>query len=125
MRTSEVLTKLAAEPGERLSVAAIFANLGDRAFGLSIVILGLPAAVPMPPPIPLICAALLLALAVQMIFGRKTPWAPRALLAKSVAQSDVRRVAARVVPLVQRLERWTRPRLQWGSVSLATRCRRA
>jgi len=118
MRTSEVLIKLAEEPGERLSLDAIFQNLGDRSFALLLVILGLPNCIPMPPPIPLICAFLLLAVALQMTFGRRTPWAPRYVLGKSVAKSDVRRATARVLPYLVKLEKWTQPRMDWLNGSL-------
>ena len=113
MRTSEVLTRLANEPGERLSVEAIFANLGDRSFGLLIFLLGLPNCVPMTPPVPSVSAVLLLSVAAQIAYGRPTPWAPRILLTRSVARSDVRRAADKVTPWLAWLEKWTRPRLQW------------
>lgn len=119
MRTSEVLTKLASEPGDRLTVGAIFANLGDRAFALLIVILGLPNCIPMPPPIPLLCAFLLFAVALQMALGRKMPWAPRYLMARSVAQKDVARATTRAMPYLTWLERWSRPRLQWFDAGFA------
>ena len=119
MRTSEVLTKLAGEPGERLSVETIFANLGNRSFALLVVILGLPNSIPMPPPIALVSAFVLFAVALQILFGRKTPWAPRYLLTRSVATADVRRAAAKVMPYISWLERWTRPRLQWLGGGLA------
>jgi hypothetical protein len=112
MRTSEVLTRLADEPADRLTLGTIFANLGDRGFALLVFILGLPNSIPMPPPIALVCAFILFAVAVQVLAGRKTPWAPRFLLAKSVAQEDARRAIARAMPWIERLERWTRPRLQ-------------
>ena len=113
MRTSEVLNKLAATPGERLSVATIFASLGDKAFALLIVILGLPNCIPMPPPIPILCAFLLIGVAIQIGVGRKAPLAPQFILNRSVAQKDVRRAAERVMPAVLKMERFSRPRLQW------------
>ena len=113
MRTSEVLTKLADEPGERLTVGEIFANLGDRSFALLVFLLGVPNSIPMPPPIALICAFVLFGVAVQMLAGRKTPWAPAFLLSKSVDRAAVRKAVDRAMPTLQWLERWTRPRLQW------------
>ena len=113
MRTSEVLTNLAAAPGERLSVATIFSSLGDKGFALLIVILGLPNCIPlMPPPIPLICGFLLIGVALQMGFGRTAPWAPAFVLARSVAQADVRKAAEKAMPFVRKMERFSKPRLQ-------------
>ena len=114
MRTSDVLNKLAATPGERLSVAMIFASLGDRAFALLVVILGLPNCVPlMPPPIPLLCGFMLIGVALQIGFGRRLPWAPRFVLARSVAHKDFERAVVRAMPYVLKMEKLSKSRLQW------------
>ncbi len=119
MRTSEVLNKLAATPGERLSVETIFASLGDKAFALLIVILGVPNCIPMPPPIPIFCGFLLIGVAVQISMGLKSPWAPQFILGRTVALQDVQRAATRAMPLVMKMEQFSRTRLQWFRASLA------
>ncbi|WP_375408571.1 exopolysaccharide biosynthesis protein [uncultured Methylobacterium sp.] len=120
-RTSDVLTVLAAQEGDRLTVGDIVAVLRDRAFALLIVILGLPNCLPMPPPIPLVCGFLLLLVAVQIMAGMTSPWLPRILLSRSVARSDVERAAKRAVPLLRRLERWSRPRMSLFETPLGMR----
>lgn len=110
MRMSQVLTTLAAEPGERITVKTIFGALSDRSFAILVVLLGLPNCLPMPPPIPALCSLLLILVAVQMTALRSTPWLPQALLLRSVSQADLSRAIARALPLVGRLERWSRPR---------------
>ena len=114
MRTSDVLNRLAAAPGDQLSVATIFASLGDKAFALLIVILGVPNCIPMPPPIPLLCGFLLIGVAVQIGIGLPSPWAPRFILARTVEQKHVQRAAARAMPLVLKLERFSRTRLHYA-----------
>ena len=111
-RTSEVLTLLAQQPNERLTVGDIVAVLRGRAFALLIVLLGLPNCLPMPPPIPLVCGLLLVLVAVQIVAGRASPWLPRVLLRRSIARGDLRRAVDRAVPLLRRLERWSQPRVQ-------------
>ena len=120
-RTSEVLTVLAAQESERISVGDIVAVLRDRAFALLVVLLGLPNCLPMPPPIPLLCGLLLALVAGQIAAGQTAPWLPRALLGRSIAQDDVRKAVARAVPLLRRLERWSRPRLTLFDNALAQR----
>lgn len=110
-RTSEVLTTLAAQPSERLTVGDIVAVLRDRAFALLVVLLGLPNCLPMPPPIPLVCGLLLALVAAQIAAGRPAPWLPRALLRRSIAQADLTRAVNRALPVLRRLERWSRPRV--------------
>lgn len=120
-RTSDVLTVLASQEGERLTVGDIVAVLRDRAFALLVVLLGLPNCLPMPPPIPLICGLLLLLVAVQIAAGMSAPWLPQMLLGRSIALSDVRRAVTRAVPILQRLERWSRPRVSVFETALGMR----
>lgn len=110
MRMSQVLTTLAEEPGERITVRTIFGALSDRSFAILVVLLGLPNCLPMPPPIPALCALLLIVIAVQMVSLRPAPWLPRSLLTRSVSRADLVRAIKRALPLVDRLERWSQPR---------------
>ena len=97
------------------------AVLRDRAFALLVVLLGLPNCLPMPPPIPLVCGLLLALVAAQLAAGRPTPWLPRALLRRSIPQQDVSRAVARALPVLQRLERWSKPRMTFLETPLALR----
>ncbi|WP_430912802.1 exopolysaccharide biosynthesis protein [Methylobacterium sp. sgz302541] len=112
---------LATQEGDRLTVGDVVAVLKDRAFALLVVLLGLPNCLPMPPPIPLLCGLLLLLVAVQIVAGMSTPWLPRALLSRSIARADVERAVNRAVPLLRRLERWSRPRLSIFETALGMR----
>jgi hypothetical protein len=120
-RTSQILTALASQPGERLTVRDIMAVLQDRAFAVLVVLLGLPNCLPMPPPIPLICGLLLALVAVQIVFGRPTPWLPRTLLNRSIAQTDIERAVGRAMPAFRRLERFSRPRMTFLDTPLTMR----
>lgn len=120
-RTSEVLTVLASQEGDRLTVGDIVAVLRDRAFALLVVLLGLPNCLPMPPPIPLVCGLLLLLVAVQIAAGMSAPWLPRKLLGRSIPRQDVKRAVDRAVPVLQRLERWSRPRMSVFESALGMR----
>lgn len=120
-RTSDVLAVLASQEGDRLSVGDIVAVLRDRAFALLVVLLGLPNCLPMPPPIPLICGLLLLLVAVQIIAGMSAPWLPRKLLRQSIARETIERAVSRAVPLLKRLERWSRPRMNVFETALGMR----
>ena len=116
-----MLTSLAGFQGDRLTVAEIVAVLRDRAFALLVVLLGLPNCLPMPPPIPLVCGLLLALVAAQLAAGRATPWLPRALLGRSIKREDVARAVTRALPMMQRLERFSRPRMGFLASPLALR----
>ena len=109
-RTSEILAALAAHSTERLTVGDLVLILRDRAFALLVVLLGLPNCLPMPPPIPLVCGLLLALVAAQIAAGRLTPWLPRSLLRRTIPRAELLRAVERAVPVLRRLERWSRPR---------------
>ena len=120
MRLSQVLVLLAAEPEERISFRDILAILSERSFAILVVLLGLPNCLPMPPPIPTVSALLLIMIALQMLVRRPEPWFPGVVLRGSVARSDVLRAVKRALPVVSRLERWSRPRLSVFEPRLAS-----
>jgi hypothetical protein len=105
------LAALAARPSERLTIGDVVSVLSDRAFALLIVLLGLPNCLPMPPPIPLVCGLLLALVAAQILAGRPAPWLPKTLLHRSIGRGDVQRAVGRAMPILKRLERWSRPRI--------------
>jgi hypothetical protein len=113
MKTSQLLGRLAEETDEAVSVGAILNRLGDRSFAVLVVVLGLPNCIPMPPPIPLICALLLMGIALQICLGYRAPWVPSVVRNRSLAQKDVKAATAKAIPLLLRLERISQPRLQW------------
>lgn len=111
MRMSEVLSRLASEPGDRLTVRTIFATLSDRSMALMVVLLGLPNCIPMPPPIPTVSGLLLVFVALQIGFGRTALWMPDTVLRRSIDKTHVDRAVKRALPWVQHLEGFSRERL--------------
>ena len=82
-RTSELLSAIVtAHSAERIGVGEVVHALRNRAFGLSILLLGLPNCLPMPPGIPVICGVLLCLVGGQMLIGRDELWLPRWLAAR-------------------------------------------
>jgi hypothetical protein len=73
-------------------------------------VFALPCVLPMPPGIPTICGIALLIIGLNLIAMRRRLWLPSAIADKSVARADLQRVADRVVPHMQRLERFCKPR---------------
>jgi hypothetical protein len=113
-RTSEVLAGIAASAqGVRVSLGDIMASLEERAFALLMVVLGLPNVLPMPPPIPLVCGLFLVFIALQIVLGRHRPWIPRRALAASIARERLDEAVARAIPVLRKLERFSRRRLSF------------
>jgi hypothetical protein len=110
-RTSDVLDEfLRSNDKPRIAVGDILSALGNRAYALLFVVLGLPNCLPVPPPLPLICGLLLLLVAIQMTLGWRIPWAPRRVRALSTKRSVVEAIVEKARPWLRSLERYARPR---------------
>jgi hypothetical protein len=119
--SSDLLAALARWPGPRLHVRDIVRILGDRAYALLVVLLGLPNCLPMPPPIPLICGIMLAGVAVQLIIARPQPWLPKFLMERSIGMDVVENASRRMLPWLARIERFSRPRMVILQEDLALR----
>lgn len=100
------------QPSERtVTLAQLMDALDERAFGLGILILALPCAVPFLYGVPQIVALPMFALAAQLALGREYPWLPRRLGQRKVAVGGLRAVVRRAHGTLGILERLTAPRL--------------
>jgi hypothetical protein len=109
-RTSEVLRELTEGEEERVTFREILTRLRHRALGFALLVFALPCCLPMPPGIPTVCGVALVIIAVNLIAARRRLWLPNALADKSVARADLQRMAGRVGPYLERLEKICKPR---------------
>jgi hypothetical protein len=109
-RSSDILDALAKRQSDKVAFYDILAALNEKAFAVLILILGLPNCLPMPPPIPMLSGLLLAFTAVQMALGRSMPWVPKKVQQVSIKREDFQKAALKAIPVLQRLERWSRPR---------------
>jgi len=122
-RTSEILDEIARNRRQRVTLGDIVERLGDRAFGVVMLIFSLPNAVGLGsiPGVSTVFGLPQAIFALQMIAGLKRPWLPRWLLAKSLSAADFRRLVEKSHPQLERLERMLRPRLHFLSSIWAER----
>lgn len=99
----------------RFAVADLLGALGDQGFGLLVLALALPNAVPGPfiPGFSVLFALGIAALGLQLAWGLHAPRLPRWLKRLSMERQRFRRLVDRTEPLLLRLERWLRPRPSW------------
>ncbi len=117
-RTSTVLLEaVCSHPGERITLGELVERLGDRTYGLLLLVLALPNTVPMPglPGLSTVFGAAMLLLAVQMAAGSPRPWIPRWLRQRSFSRTGLEAMLRRALPYLQRLERALKPR--WAPVT--------
>lgn len=112
-RTSEVLRGLATNgSNDRLSIGDIETALGERSFGIILMVLSL---LGMLPGISMISAVALLPVCLQMILGAEKPWLPSWMQQRSAKRSDFAAITSRLVPHLERLEHFLRPRYRFMS----------
>jgi hypothetical protein len=107
--TSVVLAQLLTEAlPDRVSLAWLIGRLQKRSFGLVMLVLALVSLLPGAG----ILAGILLGFpAVQMIMGRESPSLPRFLGCRCISTRHIAGLAARTVPLLERMEALVHPRL--------------
>jgi hypothetical protein len=115
--TSVVLEGLLEEaPGEQVTLAWIVGRLRERSFGIVMLLIALVGLVPGVASV----AGLLLAVpAIQMMLGRPGPVLPGFIARRRLSTRRLRRLIARLVPVLRRLERAVRPR--WTTPFEATK----
>ncbi|MFP4156642.1 MAG: exopolysaccharide biosynthesis protein [Opitutales bacterium] len=108
------------------SIGEITSGVGEKGFGLLLVILALPSALPVPAPgysTPFGIAIALIAL--QMMCGRRTVWLPQRLAAMRLRPKLAAKMLGAASGFLRRVERWIRPRQRWiasrtGQAALST-----
>lgn len=121
-KTSDLLNELRdAFPGdETISVNDVLKRLDGRAFGLLLLILALPNCIPNVPGISTIFGILLVAPALQMIFGAGSPWIPKRVGNMHIDPGTFRKVIDWAMPSLVRVEKFVQPRLQFLTEKPAT-----
>lgn len=112
---SDTLTTLLATPeGEPLRLGTVFERVGEKGFGLLLVVLSLPSALPLPAAgysVPF--GIILMVLGAQMIAGRTSPWLPAKSHKISLPRGFTEKMLSAARWAFRRLEHLIRPRFRW------------
>jgi hypothetical protein len=98
------------DPDELLTLRALLAGLGRRAFGMLLLAAVLPAFIPIPVG-GVISGPLVVLVGLQLLTLRRRPWLPRFLAGRGPHRHALARFERRISPALARLERVVRPRL--------------
>ena len=114
-KTSDLLKELHdAFPGEeQIAVRDVLTRLDGRAFGLLLLILALPNCIPNVPGVSTIFGILLVAPALQMIFGAGTPWIPKRVGDLKIEPATFRKCIDVSLPTLLKIEKLVQPRFQF------------
>ena len=106
--TSVILEGLVRDaPSGDVSLEWIVGNLGERSFGIVMLIVSLVGLVPGASPF---IGVLLAVPAIQMMLGRREPALPRRVATRRISTPRLVRLLERAVPVFRRMERVVRPR---------------
>lgn len=112
-RLSDILDAIALDTSrERVSVADLFAALGDRTFGALILIFAIPNVFPTPPGTSAVTGAPLVFLSAQLMLGQ-SPWLPQVIAKRSMTRADFAAIVTRISPWLARGERMLKPRASY------------
>ncbi len=112
-RTSALLrAALAEQTGSHIRLGDLVTPLHERAFGFLLLILALPNFVPVPIGIGGPMGVLVALVGAQMLIGLTRPWLPARLADVRIAHATAERVLGFGLPLLTRLEKLARPRLE-------------
>ena len=113
-KLSDELSQLLQTDGEALTVEELVNRVGDRGFGLLLLVLSLPSALPVPAAgysVPF--GLLLLVLALQMLAGKSHPVFPQRLQRVRITSSFAEKLIKGAAWIFRRLEWVIRPRMRW------------
>jgi len=110
-RLSTILQRMAAEANGPISIAEIRSALGDRSFATLLLLFAVINLIPiLPPGSTAILGLPLILISAQMVWGSETVWLPKRMLRISFSEQQFRRATDRMVPWLERVERYVRPR---------------
>lgn len=112
MAISDRLDHLAEQAqGQTATLSWVLDQLHERAFGLFLLVLALPCCIPFLYGIPQVVSLPLMFVSVQILLGRRVPWLPAKLAARTVSSGELHSLAQRAGPWLRRIEAVSRPRL--------------
>lgn len=107
---SQLFTKLAEDAEDRVTMGSIRDALGTRSFAALLVLFAAFNLLPLPPGTSAVLGLPLLIVSAQMMLGSKRVWLPRFVTRKSLSAEQFRSIMARVIPRLNQLERYIKPR---------------
>lgn len=109
-RLSSLFERLAADGDGPITIGEIRTALGDRSLATLLIFFAMINLIPLPPPSSAILGLPLIMVAAQMLYGSTSIWLPKRILAITFSRSQFRGAMSRIVPWLDWLEKYIRPR---------------
>ena len=101
--------------GDHITVAEINKALRYRGFGTILIAPSLLMVLPTGaiPGMPFICGMLIFAITIQVAFGKKAPWIPKAIKERSFSREKYDQAFKKARPYLLKIDNFFHPRLGW------------
>ncbi|MCG8602862.1 MAG: exopolysaccharide biosynthesis protein [Verrucomicrobiales bacterium] len=108
---------------DKITMGEIVAHFEDRGFGPLLLVPALIAVLPTGaiPGVPAVCAALIILICGQLLFGKHHPWLPKKIREFSFSKSKFESGFEKVKPWTKRFDKLLKPRLQFLTRDTGTR----
>jgi hypothetical protein len=111
-KTSDILREIAHGSTATLTIGSLSEKLGDRGFGLILLIFAIPNAIPLIiPGASTITGLPLIFLAAQLCFGRQKIWLPHFIAKREIKMVMLKKFVDIALPCLVRLEKVSKPRI--------------
>ena len=108
--TTEILRELASSSEGNITLEHLLASLGERSFGLAMLVLALPNTVPLIPGFASLCAVPMFIIAYQMVAGKSCIRLPRRFNQLKLPRVKLSKLLLRCIPFIERMEQVIKPR---------------
>lgn len=124
-RTSDIINRIIenAQTEENISIGRFIDALGERAFGLAVLLFALPNSLPIPgiPGFSTITGLPIIIFGLQMAIGQQNLWLPQRIYNYQFSQRKLAVVLTKSSKILQKMEHIIRPRLAFMLRSIAER----
>ena len=116
-----LLTTLRSWPDEHITIDELTKALGERAFGVVMLLFALPNCIPAPPGMNSVFGIPLLLYAAQLMRGRGVPWQPQFIAKRKFKRATLIKLLEAAEPNLKKIEKLCRPRLRIMTSDMAER----
>lgn len=110
--TSQILHDITGFHGEHISIQDLYAQLGDRGFGLMFLLFALPNIIPLPMPgVSTLTSLPIIFFSAQLCLGKSRVWIPAWLGQRTIPMATLKPLIHKSYPYLMRLEKMVKPRL--------------
>jgi hypothetical protein len=96
--------------GDGITIGEIIDGLGSTGIGMTLLLMSLPALIPIPGPFGMVFGSIVAAISLQLMFGARRLYVPEFIRARALPAESVRAMIDKSLPILRRAEGFMQPR---------------